>query len=446
MGKKITSEMKKARSFFIEGCAKTHQIPEAQANQLFDLIDFFAGYGFNRSHSAAYALITYRTAYLKANYPVEFMCALLSSERDNTDKVVEYVKECEALGVSVLPPDVNHSFPQFTVEKKDAIRYGLLAVKNIGAGAIESMVHAREQGGPFTSVFDFCRRVDLRLNNRKVLESLIKSGAFDALNCRRSQMMAVLEKALEGGSRWQKEKEVGQFSFFSMGEQESGFGRHDETLPDIPEWSQAQILANEKALLGFYLSGHPLDRYKTEIEKFADFTTANIKGARDGQEARMIGLITTVKLTTTKKTNERMAIVGLEDIDGQMELVVFPSSYTQIASYLKENTVVVVKGKVSFRDGFPKMIVSEMTGIDEVYDMIKSVQVDLSHTSQVGFEKLKEKLARFPGKVPVYVQVDTNNYKRVQILVGEDLYVTPSEILMEEIKVLVGENNFSLTL
>jgi DNA polymerase-3 subunit alpha len=446
MGKKIISEMKKARSFFLEGCAKTHQIPTATANQLFDLIDFFAGYGFNRSHSAAYALITYRTAYLKANYPVEFMTALLTSERDNTDKVVEYVKECGALGINILPPDVNHSLGQFAVEKENAIRYGLLAVKNIGAGAIESIVHARAEGSDFTSIFDFCRRVDLRLNNHKALESLIRSGAFDAFHCRRAQMMAVLEKALEGGARWQKEKEVGQFSFFSMGQEESSFGRSEETLPDIPEWPQTQILANEKALLGFYLSGHPLDRYKTEIEKFADFTTANIKGARDGQEARMIGLITNVKLTTTKKTNERMAIVGLEDIDGQMELVVFPSSYTQIASYLRENTVVVVKGKVSFRDGFPKMIVSEMTGIDEVYDMIKSVQVDLSHTSQVGFEKLKEKLARFPGKIPVYVQVDTNNYKRVQILVGEDLYVTPSEILMEEIKVLVGENNFSLTL
>jgi DNA polymerase-3 subunit alpha len=446
MGKKIASEMKKARAFFLEGCAKTNQIPEATANQLFDLIDFFAGYGFNRSHSAAYALISYRTAYLKANYPVEFMTALLTSEKDNTDKVVEYVKECGAMGISVLPPDVNQSQAQFTVEKKNAVRYGLLAVKNIGAGAIESMVHARAQGGDFTSVFDFCRRVDLRLNNRKVLESLIKSGAFDAFHCRRAQMMAVLEKALEVGTRWQKEKEIGQFSFFSMGQEESGFGRNDETLPDIPEWPQAQILANEKALLGFYLSGHPLDRYKTEIEKFADFTTANIKGARDGQEARMIGLITSVKLTTTRKTNERMAIVGLEDIDGQMELVVFPSSYTQMASYLKENAVVVVKGKVSFRDGFPKMIAGEMAGIDEVYDMIKSVQVDLSHSSQLGFEKLKEKLARFPGKVPVYVQVDTNNYKRVQILVGEDLYVTPSEILMEEIKVLVGENNFSLTL
>jgi DNA polymerase-3 subunit alpha len=446
MGKKIASEMKKMRSFFIEGCAKTHQIPEGTANQLFDLIDFFAGYGFNRSHSAAYSLISFRTAYLKANYPVEFMTALLSSEKDNTDKVVEYTKECGAMAISVLPPDVNHSMAQFTVENKNTIRFGLLAVKNIGAGAIESMVHARAQGGPFTSIFDFCRRIDLRLNNRKVVESLIKSGAFDGFNCRRAQMMAVLEKALEAGTRGQKEEEIGQFSFFSVGQEESGFGKNDETLPDIPEWAQSQRLTNEKALLGFYLSGHPLDRYKTEIEKFADFTTANIKGARDGQEARMVGLITSVKLTTTKKTNERMAIVGLEDIDGEMELVVFPSSYAQIVSYLKENTVVVVKGKVSFRDGFPKMMANEMAGIEEVYDMIKSLQVDLSHTSQVGLEKLKEKLARFPGKVPVYLQMDTNNYKRVEILVGEDLYVTPSEVLMEELKVLVGENNFSLTL
>ncbi len=446
MGKKIPSEMQKMRSFFTEGCAKTSQISEPQANQLFDLIDYFAGYGFNRSHSAAYALITYRTAYLKANYPVEFMAALLTSEKDNTDKVVEYVKECAALGIQVLPPDVNHSLAQFTVEQNRSIRYGLLAVKNIGAGAIESMVQARSAGGSFASVFDFCRRIDLRLNNRKVVESLIKSGAFDSLAKRRAPMLAVLERALESGAQGQKEKEIGQFSFFSMDQQENGFGQNDEDLPDIPEWPQAQILSHEKALLGFYLSGHPLDRYKTEIEKFADFTTANIKNARDGQEARMIGLITAVKLTTTKKTNERMAIVGLEDIDGEMELVVFPSSYAPMASYLKENTVVVVKGKVSFRDGLPKMMASEMAGIDEVYEMIKSVQVDLSHANHQGFEKLKEKLARFPGKVPVYVQVDTNNYKSVQILVGEDLYVTPSEILMEEIKVLVGENNFSLTL
>jgi len=448
MGKKIPAEMQKMRSFFIDGCAKTSQITEAQANQLFDLIDYFAGYGFNRSHSAAYALITYRTAYLKANFPVEFMTALLTSERDNTDKVVEYVKESEAIGIKIMPPDVNHSIAQFAVEASDAIRYGLLAVKNVGAGAIESMVQARTEGGAFSSIFDFCRRVDLRLNNKKVVESLIKSGAFDGFNCRRAQLMAVMERAVESGTQGQREKETGQFSFFSMEqeESESGFDRNETALPDVVEWPQAQILGFEKALLGFYLSGHPLDRYQTEVEIFADFTTANIKGARDGQEARMIGLITAVKLTTTKKTNERMAIVGIEDIDGEMEMVVFPSSYTQVASYLKENTVVVVKGKVSFRDGLPKMVASEMAGIDEVYDLVKSVQVDLTQANAQGFEKLKEKLSRFPGKVPVYVQVDTNNYKRVQILVGEELYVTPSEILMEEIKVLVGENNFSLTL
>ncbi len=446
MGKKIPAEMQKMRSFFVDGCMAHSQINEVRANELFDLIDYFAGYGFNRSHSAAYALITYRTAYLKANYPVEFMAALLTSERDNTDKVVEYVKESEAMGIKILPPDVNGSFAQFTVIDDTTIRYGLLAVKNIGAGAIESMVAARQEGGPFTSVFDFCRRVDLRLNNRKVVESLVKSGSFDSLGCKRAQLMAVVEKALGSGTKVQKEKEEGQFSFFSMGNIESGFGKNDEVLPDIDEWPQAQLLTNEKALLGFYLSGHPLERYQAEIKKFADFTTASIKGARDGQDARMIGLINMVKLTTTKKTNERMAIVGMEDIDGAMEVMVFPSSYTQVASYLKEGNVVVARGKISFRDGFPKMIVNEMAGIDELYDLIKSVHVDLSKEGKVGFEKLKVKLARFPGRIPVYLQVDTKNYKSVQILVSEDLFVTPSEVLLEEIKALVGDGNFSLTL
>ncbi len=446
MGKKIPAEMQKMRSFFVEGCAVVSKINEAEANRLFDLIDYFAGYGFNRSHSAAYALITYRTAYLKSNYPVEFMAALLTSERDNTEKVVEYVKESGAMGIKILPPDANSSFAQFTVADDQTIRYGLLAVKNIGAGAIESIVAERKAGGVFKSVFDFCRRVDMRLNNRKVLESLVKSGAFDSLGSRRSQLMAIVERASESGTKAQKEQEIGQFSFFTMDTSNNGFGKNDETLPDIPEWPQAQLLTNEKALLGFYLSGHPLDRYRTEIDKFADFTTASIKNARDGQDLRMIGLVTDVKLTTTKKTNERMAIVGLEDIDGEMEVVVFPSSYTQVASYLKEGAVVVVKGKVSFRDGFPKIVANEMAGIDEVYDLIKSVHIDLCNVGQAGLEKLKIKLARFPGKVPVYLQLDTQNYKSVQILVGQDLFVTPSEVLVEEVKTLVGEKNFSLTL
>ncbi|MBI3601565.1 MAG: DNA polymerase III subunit alpha [Candidatus Omnitrophica bacterium] len=446
MGKKIPAEMQKMRQAFIDGCAKESGISQEEAGRLFDLMDYFAGYGFNRSHSAAYALITYRTAYLKANFPVEFMCALLTSERDNTDKVVEYVKEAENMGIKILPPDINASLAQFSVANDHAIRYGLLAVKNIGTGAIESMAQQRQKNGQFESIFDFCRRVDLRLNNRKTLESLIKSGSMDSLGGRRAQLMAALDRALDVGTKTQKEEQAGQISFFSMQQEQSGFGRGDDQLPDVVEWPQAQILANEKAMLGFYLSGHPLERYRAEIEEFADFTTASLKNAHDGQEVRMIGLIQTVKLTTTKKTNERMAIVGLEDVDGTMELVIFPSSYSTMAGYLKEGAVVVVKGRVNFRDGLPKMVAQEIAGIEEVYGLIKTIHVDVSQAGKVGFEKLKEKLRRFPGKVPVYLELDTKNYKSVQILVGEDLFVTPSEVLMEEIKALVGAEHFRVAI
>ncbi len=445
MGKKIAAEMQKMRQFFIDGCAKESGISNEEANRLFDLIDYFAGYGFNRSHSAAYALITYRTAYLKANYPVEFMTALLTSERDNTDKIVEYVKEAEAMGIKVLPPDINASRAQFSVIDDQTIRYGLLAVKNIGSSAIESLVEQREKEGLFKSVFDFCHRVDLRLNNHKVLESLIKSGSMDSFRVHRAQLMAVLDRALEAGVKAQREVVTGQFSFFSREKEDSGFTAN-EHLPDIPEWPQAQILANEKSLLGFYLSGHPLERYRAEIDEFSDFTTASLKNARDGQEVRMIGLIQAVKLTTTKKTNERMAIIGLEDMDGAMELVVFPSSYQNMSSYLKEGMVVVVKGKVNFRDGLPKMVAQEMAGIEEVYGLIKTIHVNVSKAGKVVFEKLKERLKRFPGKVPVYLELDTKNYKSVQILVGEDLFVTPSEVLMEEIKALVGGEHFRVAI
>lgn len=443
MGKKIPAEMAKMRTYFVDGCNKKSRISDQEANSLFDLIDYFAGYGFNRSHSAAYALITYRTAYLKANYPTEFMCALLTSERDNIDKVVEYVKEAEAIGIQVLPPDVNESMAQFSVTGDKNIRYGLLAVKNVGGSAIDSIVQERQKAGPYKSIFDFCKRVDLRLNNRKVVESLIKSGSFDGLGFRRAQLMAVLEPALNSGTKMQQEVLAGQFSFFG-GTADESFGSDEQKIPDVPEWPQAQILANEKNLLGFYLSGHPLERYQAEIKEFTDFDTSSLKGAREGQSVRLIALISSVKLTTTKKTNERMAIVNLEDMHGELEAVVFPSSYQKAAASLKESIVVVVKGKVSIRDGAPKMVIEEMAGIDEVYNLIKTVHVDLSRVGRAGFDKLKEKLARFPGAVPVYLQIDTKNYKSVQVLVGKDLYVTPSEVLLEEIKALVGPDCFKV--
>jgi DNA polymerase III subunit alpha len=434
--------MEKVRQQFVAGCKTTSNLPEYEANALFDLIDYFSGYGFNRSHSAAYALITYRTAYLKANYPVEFMCALLTSEKDNTEKVVEYVKEAEAMGITVLPPNVNTSNSNFSVIDERTINYGLLAVKNVGGLAIESIVKEREARGKYESIFDFCNRVDLRLNNRKVVESLVRCGAMDCFGLFRSQLTAVLETALELGIKAQQEKETGQISFFSMGDDLGGFNKDTASIPQIKEWPQTQILGYEKELLGFYLSGHPLDRYKAEMAEFSDYTTKTIKKAIDNQEVKMVALLKSVRLTVTKKTGERMAIMRIEDMDGELEVVVFPSSYPAIAANLKEGTVVIVKGRVSLKDESPKIIVSDLKGIDEVYKLIKAINVDVTEFGVDNLDRVKQKLSRFPGKIPVYLQLDTKNYKSVEILVGKELYVSPSEVLMDEIKGLVGEKNF----
>ncbi len=446
MSKKIAEVMEKVRQQFVAGCKTTSNLPEHEANALFDLIDYFSGYGFNRSHSAAYALITYRTAYLKSNYPVEFMCALLTSEKDNTDKVVEYVKEAGAMGIKVMPPNVNTSNSNFSVVDDHTINYGLLAVKNVGGLAIESIVRERETKGKYESIFDFCNRVDLRLNNRKVVESLVRCGAMDCFGLFRSQLTAVLETALELGIKAQQEKETGQISFFSMGDDLGGFNKDTASIPQIKEWPQAQILGYEKELLGFYLSGHPLDRYKAEMAEFSDYTTKTIKKAIDNQEVKMVALLKAVRLTVTKKTGERMAIMRIEDMDGELEVVVFPSSYPAIASNLKEGTVVIVKGRVSLKDESPKIIVSDLKGIEEVYKLIKAINVDVSEFGVDNLDRVKQKLARFPGKIPVYLQLDTKNFKSVSILVGKELYVSPSEVLMDEIKGLVGEKNFRVTI
>lgn len=443
MSKKNPVEMDKMRKAFVEGCAQASKIREDAANKLFDLIDYFSGYGFNKSHSAAYAFISYHTAYLKANFPVEFMCALLTSEKDNTDKVVEYVKESQVMGLRMLPPDVNHSITQFSVVDEKSIRFGLLAVKNVGETAIESIVARRKDGGPFESIFDFCSRVDLRLCNHKVLESLIKCGAMDCFKASRPQLMAVLDQALDEGSQGQREKAAGQFSFFDM-DAGTGFQKSQKEYPEVKDWSQTQVLAFEKEALGFYVSGHPLAHFKVEIKEFADYSSGRLKLAKDGQEVKVVGLLNVVKLTTTKKTNERMAICKLEDLDGEVEVLIFPSSYPAVASYLKEGGVVLVRGRVSLREDAPKIVVTELKPIDEVYKNIKSINVDLSHVGEEGLKDLKQKLANHPGRTPVYLSLDTKAYKSVQILVGEDLFVSPNEGLLEEIKELVGEDRFSL--
>ncbi len=444
MSKKIASVMDQMRKDFVEGCQQTSQINEQKANKLFDLIDYFSGYGFNRSHSAAYALITYQTAFLKTNYPVEFMCALLNCEKNNTDKVVEYVKESESMGITILPPDINESFKEFHVVDGHTIRFGLLAVKNVGSTAIDSIVEQRGRA-PYKSLNDLCERVDLRLVNRKVVESLIKCGAADGLVGFRSQKMAVLENILSQGAKTQKEKASGQFSFFDSSGDVGGFKKDSEKFPDIKEWHNTQILTFEKETLGFYISGHPLQHYQTEIKEFTDISTKSLKKASDGENVRLVGLISYVKLTNTRRTNERMAILRMEDMLGEVEVVVFPSVYVNLAKYINEGEVVFLNGKVSFRDDSPKIIAEEMKHIHDVYGMIKAINLDLSKVGDRDLSDLKNKLFDFPGKIPVYLRMSTKAHKGVEILVGKDLHVSPNERLMNEIKELVGNENYSVS-
>ncbi len=445
MSKKISSVMERMRRSFVEGCGRESGIPPEEADRLFDLIDYFSGYGFNRSHSAAYALISYQTAYLKANYPVEFMCALLTSEKDNTDKVVEYVKECRQMGIEVLPPDVNASEVEFSVVDERRLRFGLLAVKNVGQSAIESIVATRRRDGPFHSLYEFCERVDLRLVNRKVLESLIKCGAFDGLGFRRAQLMMIAERALELGGRTQQERQAGQISFFALEGDTGGFRRETEQIPDIREWPRNQLLSYEKELLGFYISGHPLERYRTEIETVCDGTTADLRQAADGQEVKLIGIIHAVRLTTTRKSGERMAILRIEDMEGEVEAVVFPSVYGSTAPLLKEGEVVIVIGRVAVREESPNIIVNDLKRIDDLFRLVKEIHLDLPDADADRLRRIKDALRRFPGPIPVFVNLPASGHRGVRILVGKGLHVAPGEMLVQEMRELVGDRGVTLS-
>ncbi len=446
MAKKIPEEMDKQRSQFVEGCVK-NKIEKKIATKIFDLIDYFSGYGFNRSHSAAYAVISYRTAYLKANYPVEFMTALLTSEKENTDKVVEYVKECGQMGITVLNPTVNESFSKFTVENDKTIRFGLLAVKNVGKGAIDSIVEVRSKGGMFKSLEDFCERVDLRLVNKKVLESLIKCGAMDSFGFFRSQLMSMLGECLEQSAKSHRDRDSGQLSFFDIDEAgASGFKRFTVNVPQIKEWPEIQLLGFEKDILGFYISGHPLVRYEHLLKRFSSCSIAHLSGRQDQEEISIVGLINKIKLTTTRAKAEKMAILRVEDLTSIVEVLVFPNTYKQVSKSIVPNSVVLIRGKLNLREDIPKILASNITPIDESYRMISAINIDLSGLKENILTALKEKLALSPGSVPVYLHLGSSSVQKTKILVSQDLFVQPRPELFNDIEDLLGEERFMLTL
>ncbi len=366
MGKKKVEEMAKQRERFIEG-AKVKGFPPRKIEKIFDLMEQFAGYGFNKSHSAAYALLAYVTAYLKANYPVEFMSALLTSETGNTAKVVKYINECREMGIQVLPPDVNASLQDFTPEvrgESSAIRFGLGAIKNVGAGAVELMVKARNESGRFKTIFDFCERVDMTAVNRRVVESLIKSGAMDSLEGTRSQQMAVLDGAIESGQRAARDRESGQSGLFA--DLLAAAPPEDHPLPRVHDWTDKEKLAGEKEMLGFYVSGHPLHAYSDKVCELATHHSANIQESEleKGTEVKVCGVLGGIQRRRNKE-GKPWASMQLEDLYGTLEAMVFSTQFDRLSPMLQEDLPVLLKATIMPEENAPpKLNVQDIIALD----------------------------------------------------------------------------------
>ncbi len=445
ISKKNPEVIQQQRKHFTEGCLR-NKIDKRISDKVFSLIEYFSNYGFNKSHSAAYAIISFRTAYFKVHFPVEFMAALLTSERDNTDKIAQYIEECNRMGIDILPPDVNESFANFTVVKS-SIRFGLVAVKNIGTGAIDSIVVARKKHGHFNSIYDFTEHVDLRLVNRRVTESLIKCGAMDSFKLRRSQMMAMLDHALDVAGVLQKDRLSGQYSLFENFEQDDKFKAHFQKVPDIKEWPEPQLLAFEKGLLGFYISSHPLVRYEKSLKLYTTATTKTIGQLHDGDEVSMGGIITKAKYTFTKKTGDKMAILRLEDLKGTIDVLVFPRSFKLAEKNIAEDAMIFVRGRVNLREDTPKIIAEEILPLEDArnkYTQALSIELITTGLEKDTLAKLSEIFKKYKGNTPVYINFTTSEKKKVQMAAGKGLFVVPTDELISEIENLIGEGAVSV--
>lgn len=357
MGKKKPEIIASLKEDFMNGAEENH-VDRGIAAKVFELIEYFAGYGFNKSHSAAYAVVAYQTAYLKAHYPVEFMAALLTSVMDSADRVAFYIAECRRMGIAVLTPDVNESFESFTVAN-GSIRFGLAAMKNVGKGAMQSIIEVRKADGPFTSLQDFCMRVDLGQVNKRMMENLIKGGAFDSLEGNKQQMLAILDQCLEQGNEVRRNKASAQISLFDFDEVGFGNGYAPISLPDLPEFRKQELLAMEKEILGLYVSGHPLDDYKKVIHEKISVTLEELNESYDQQKIIVAGMIENFKISTTKK-GDTMATIRFEDLTGTMDLLVFPKQFVRYREMIQKEAIVLVKGRYLAQDDNPKISAEEI--------------------------------------------------------------------------------------
>ena len=458
MGKKSEAVMEAQREPFMQG-AVAHGLPEETAKDIFDLIKHFAGYGFNKSHSTAYALLAYQTAYLKVHSPAHFMAALLTIERGNTDKVALYVGECGDVGVAMLAPDINESDWVFSVTPQ-GVRFGLCAVKNVGDGAVEAIVAARRRVGRFRSIHHFCEEVSLRHVNKKALECLVKAGAFNAcrvgtdradaasngagLRRRGAQLLATLDSAFEQGARRQHDRAQGQNDLFGGADagEAHGAGRG---LPDVLPWTEAEQLACEKEALGFYLSGHPIDRFRDDLARAGVRAITTL--AHSAASVRIGGIITAIRHLRTKK-GDPMAVATVEDWGGRIEAVVFPEAFRKYGRMLETDRLVVVEGKLEVDDESRRLTAGEIKALDTVLGEAGrrlAIRVASPPADRATFIALAEVLAKHHGAGKVALEIDLRDQVPAVRIRAElnRARVNPSDVLIAEIEAVCGKGTVS---
>lgn len=447
MGKKIKEEMDRQRERFVKGAVE-NKVNKGLAESIFDKMAKFAEYGFNKSHSAAYALIAYQTAYLKANYPVEFMAALLSSEMTNPDKITLYIEESKKNGIKILPPDVNQSFSTFTVIDAN-IRFGLNAVKNVGVNAVEAIISARKEKGQFTTLFDFARKTDPRQVNRKVIESLVKCGAFDSLGFKRSQLFNIIDTVIERANSAHQDELAGQFNLFGTEEDSNNLIPDQVELPDIEEWNQSQMLQFEKELLGFYITGHPLDQYRKIFDIFSFNRVCDLKELKTGSCVKVAGILTKLKITVTRKNNEQMAITYIEDYTDGMDVLVYPRTFSACRDNVIADNIVLISGQVDLNEETPKIIAEEIIPLKDVYSRkISAVQLELEadKLDDNKVSRLKEIIERYKGACAVYMKIKYPDNCYALLQAGNNFSVFPGESFLDDLKSIIDTSAVTMKL
>jgi DNA polymerase-3 subunit alpha len=447
MSKKKTSEMEKEKPKFLEG-AKQTKIPEKKAKKIWEQMETFAEYGFNKSHSTAYAMISYQTAYLKANYPVEFMASLLTSEKDNRDKIIKYINSCKDMDINVLPPDINESQSDFSVAGKH-IRFGLAAVKNVGIGAIDSIISVRKNDGKLSSFDDFCYRVDFKKINKRMIESLIKCGAFDSLGYHRRQLMDHYERVADTAQRRHKERSSGQISFFDHFETKNNneFDKvNGYSMPDVPEWEHQELLAHEKETLGFYITGHPLLKFTDKLSCMTNVDTSNISFKKDREIVIFGGVVSNIREVTTKK-KDVMAYITIEDLKGSVTVIFFSDIYKSAFDLLHSEEPVLIKGTIDAGEEGVKVIASELSSLansgEQPFNVVHFF-IDSSKSSSDDIVLLHRLFLDHRGKSDGFIHI-LNGKSEVIVYLGKECRLELSDTLKNEADLLLGENSTRFT-